>query len=187
MACRAGGLVESSVNRSLHPTLPAPPQRLSPPDIVEPGPDLGPSSVQLSSAQNVLHAQSRGTLAACSSTFALFICPWPEIILRWLPGRPAMGVDSPLPLPRSVSVSLLLIRRRLRDLSQRWNCRWQVSQARESMPDGWNLASWFRGIMKAVCSEQKMWPQCRQWCLRTKRLNEERHCGESQVGEASSG
>lgn len=32
-----------------------------------------------------------------------------------------------------------------------------------------------------------MWPQWRQWCLRTKRLKVERHSGESHMGEASSG
>ena len=34
---------------------------------------------------------------------------------------------------------------------------------------------------------QKMWPQCRQWCLRVKMLKALRQVGESQVGEAESG
>lgn len=97
-----------------------------------------------------------------------------------------------LPLPLSlrlcsVVLPLCWLSLRLRIVSHFRYCRAQVSQARDAEPEGWNLASWSSGMREAVCVAQNMCPQCRQWCLRKKRLKDVRQVGESQVGDASSG
>jgi hypothetical protein len=122
--------------------------------------------------QNVLHAQSLGTLVATS--WGGFARVPPEIILRWFTG-PASGVGGPLSSLFESLLVWLFLRRSDLAVSQRWYWREQVSQARDGTPSGWNLASWSSGIMRVTCVEQKMCPQCLQWCLRTNKLKLDRH------------
>jgi hypothetical protein len=71
--------------------------------------------------QNVLHAQSFGTLLATGSDDIALIC-W-EFMLLWPKGLlsgPASGVADPLP---SVSLFSLFLRRSIRAASHFWYCR----------------------------------------------------------------
>lgn len=95
--------------------------------------------------QNVLHAQSLGTLFATCSAGLPVRRPL-DIILR-CPVGPAKGVGGPLSMLLSSLLFWLFLRRMERAVSQRWYCRWQTSHARDGSPSGWNFADWSRGIV----------------------------------------
>lgn len=110
--------------------------------------------------QKVLQFQSLGTLAAISARWGIRGVAMPGT------GAAVMGLEP------EVSYSLLLMdevsldEELLARLRQERTSLKQRKQARLVVPLGLKLASWSRGISKAECESQKMFPQRRQWWRR---------------------